>query len=216
MKAKRNYSFRLGIVFICVVLITVFITASIKQSASFFDRKRLNNGIAVEAPDNWRWVRDGIHLRDFFLLAGEPEKNNAKVLMSGALGIVTYKSNIEGAHHEFLFDKNGFLRFSKWYINLKDDPKIKSPDTIIQNNLKISYPRMVPISWKGTSENGYEVQVDIKIPNGPWTLSKKYYTSQNRMVHQHTGANAGRWRVRALSNKGGGAWSDFVVFTCVN
>lgn len=207
------------IFFVCLVLMTVIVTVLffIKQSTSVFDRQRLNNGIAVEAPDDWRWVRDGIHLRDFLLLAGEPQTNRTEGLMiAGALGTVTYRSNIEGAYHEFAFDKNGFLRFSEWYIDLKDDPKINSLNTTIQNNLKIPYPRMVPISWAGESTNGYEIQVDIKYPNGQWVLSKKYYTSQNSVIHKHSGKGTGRWRVRALSNKGGGAWSDFVIFTCLN
>ncbi len=212
----RNVITTIVIAFTAVVCLYMLLNKQTNRRAKQPASQRLNDGIAVEAPDNWRWVRDGIHLRHFLVLAGEPETNQTKGLNAGELGAVTYKSNIENVYHQFLFDSKGLLRFSEWYVNIPDDLKINSPKTAIKNNLKIPYPRMVPISWTGKSSNGYEIQVDIMYPDGQWVLSKKYYTSQNTVVHQHTGANAGRWRVRALSNKGGGVWSNFVEFKCIN
>ncbi|MCF7848837.1 MAG: hypothetical protein K9M45_08315 [Kiritimatiellales bacterium] len=171
-----------------------------------FSRERLNDGIQVGAPDEWRWARDGLQKKSVLELAGAPDRKQGHVW--------EYDSNIKGAYHIFYFNDVGFLSGCGWYVEAQADESLNAPKVEISTNLRIDYPRCVPMSWSGESDNGYEVEVDIKHP-AKWIHSSTYFTRNEMTVHQHTGANKGRWRVRKLSLKGYGPWSGYVNFECI-
>lgn len=181
-----------------------------------FERRRLNDGIQVGAPDAWRWARDGIEMDSVVILAGQPTKKAIPPQsLPNALTTWEYPSDIDGANHRLIFNEDGLLMFCEWYSGFGEDKSLLPPSPAIANRLEIEYPRCVPLAWTGNTEIGYQAEVDIYIPKGEWTHSARYFTKNNRTVHLHTGANAGRWRVRALSTKGYGPWSEYVEFKCI-
>ena len=175
-------------------------------------RPRLNNGIFVGAPDDWRWCRDGISMANFKMMAGEPADPGPQI--PGLEPNLLYKSDIEGSMHRFVFDTDGILLFANWYENLKEDKTVKAPKPAIASGLKVLSTRLIPIVWAGEAKTGFQVEVDILLPSGKWEDTRTYITRNTRLIHQHGGANKGRWRVRSLSPKGAGAWSDYVEFSC--
>jgi len=204
-------------IFVVLASASIFtLWLSAKDSASNFSRSRLNNGIFVGAPDQWRWCRDGIELKHFKLLAGEPIKEEPKVKIKGALQALKYDSGVLESPHVFYFDSDGFLVSRDWYTEIKDNPDIPAPTPQTPNNLKVSYPRCVPLSWKGASDLGYHVEVQILHPGNGWNHSFSYYTKNTKAIHNHTGANEGRWRVRSISKEGVGEWSKFITFSCTS
>lgn len=180
-----------------------------------FTRDRLNDGIQVGAPDDWRWVRDGLPRESVLLLAGNPIKDyDPKEIKERELGVWEYKTEIEGAVHRLAFDRDGLLRFCEWYKEMKEDPSLSAPTAVSSGMPEIRFPRCMPMVWTGDSENGYEVAVEI-LHGNQRDQSANYFTKNKRAVHQHTGMNEGRWRVRKLSFKGFGPWSEYVEFKCV-
>lgn len=180
-----------------------------------FSRERLNDGIQVGAPDDWRWARDGLQRKAVLLLAGEPKADyNSKSMRKAELGTWEYETEIKGVFHQLFFNRDGLLVFCEWYDGILEDPLLDAPQIAFSKKLKINYPRCVPAVWSGESENGYQVEVDIKYPD-KWGHSATYFTRNRNTVHKHTGANEGRWRVRKLSMKGYGPWSEYVEFECI-
>ena len=179
-----------------------------------FSRARLNNGIEVDAPDGWRWARDGIQDKSMRILAGEPDRiDPASKALKNSLGSWEYITEIAGTKHRFFFNVDGFFVGCKWYENLQEDTSLDAPTVSFTEKLSIKFPRCVPMVWDGESENGFEVFAEIQIGE-KWEQSANYFTKNNRAVHLHTGKNEGRWRVRKLSLKGYGPWSEYVEFKC--
>ena len=176
---------------------------------------RLNDGIEVGAPDQWRWIRDGLNHEAIQILAGVPaHKNNAIKSIPHSLGVWKYKTEIPDVYHELIFSQKNQLVSCQWYKGMKEDSSLIAPKSLITKRLLIDYPRSVPISWTGDSTNGYEVEVEIMYPNGKWDKSYTYFTSDTKAVHQHTGDNIGRWKVRKISKIGYGPWSNTTEFEC--
>ena len=202
-----------------ITAVLVFIAATLFNRAEryrAFSRDRLNDGIQVGAPNDWRWARDGIEMKSVRVLMGDPiEEHDQEGMMKNELGTWRYTSEIEGAIHHLLFNRDGFLVGCRWYVGIDEDPSLDKPKPSIKENLKIDYPRCVPMKWEGDISHGYEIDVQIRHPDGTWSDSASYYTSNNIAIHQHTGSNEGRWRVRQLSKKGYGPWSEWVEFECI-
>jgi hypothetical protein len=177
------------------------------QRSNGFSQPRLNDGIEVGAPDSWRWARDGISKAALRVLAGEPRQDSGQVWL--------YDANIAGTSHKLLFDEGGFLVGCTWYDGLQPDRSLDTPHPVSLEKLKIDFPRCAPMAWEGESSNGYQVEVYIRMGPDAWTSDGTYFTTNNVAVHQHTGMNAGRWRVRKLSLLGYGPWSEDVEFECI-
>lgn len=189
--------------------------AASKDDAERFNRRRLNDGISVGAPDAWRWIRDGIHLDNVKRLMGEPKALGPKFpQVPGSLQTITYASDVKGAEHHLSFYNDGLLFSCSWYEGIADAPGVAAPVPAIEDGLAVSGPRIVPIKWKGKAERGFQVEVEIQHPDGKWAPSQTYFTSNHEVAHLHTGDNPGRWRVRAMTAEGAGAWSERVGFTC--
>lgn len=197
-----------------VLILTLFSLSIVELKSSDFSRPRLNNGIFVGAPDDWRWCRDGIHISHIKLLKGEPDFKGPRINIEGSLYTIGYNNEILNTCHKLSFDKNGYLRFSSWYDGLKIDNTIPKPITKIKSGLRVAWPRKVPISWLGESKIGYMINVQILHEGKGWSDQLNYYTKNNIIIHNHTGANKGRWKVRSLSEKGASPWSEYVTFTC--
>ena len=199
---------------LCVGLITCM--AGCGRNRDWFSNPRSNDGIQVGAPDDWRWARDGLQLAAVRSLVGPPKSEQVIPPLhaeDGDATIWTYDSDIAGATHTLKFI-GGFLIGCQWYEGLKADGSLPAPELAMPKGMRIDYPRCVPMAWKGNSPNGYQADVEIQYPDGRWAPSATYFTKQKKAVHQH-GANAGRWRVRMLSARGFGPWSDYVPFECV-
>jgi len=203
---------------IAICLGLVACVAGYGRSHDWFSQPRLNDGIQVGAPDDWRWARDGLQHAAVRRLVGDPK--SVKTIKphhpgDGDLTIWVYDSDIAGATHTLKFIR-GFLIGCQWYEGLKADNSLPAPEIATPKGVRIGGPRCVPMAWKGNSPSGYQVDVEIQYPDGRWAPSATYFTKQTKAVHQHTGANAGRWRVRMLSAHGFGPWSDNVQFECAN
>ena len=188
-----------------------------KGAAVEFQRDRLNDGIFVSAPDNWRWARDGIEKQVLLQIAGDPitgKTDTASTSIPGELVHWTYATEIPGTVHTFSINREGFVVFARWYEGLADDNAAEIPHPLGNGNLSVRYPRCVPMAWSGRSEIGFHVEVDIQYPSGEWHHESEYFTRNHAAIHQHTGANPGRWRVRTLTTKGAGPWSEYVTFKC--
>jgi hypothetical protein len=196
----------------CAILLAALIPAALlacgreSEHVDEFSRQRLNDGIEVGAPDGWRWARDGISKDAIRLLAGEPQRQDSMFW--------EYDTNIPGTSHKLLFNDDGFLIGCRWYDGLQPDKTLDAPQPASPQKLKIDFPRCVPMVWQGKSSNGYQVEVCLTGPDA-WTSAGTYFTANNVAVHQHTGMNAGRWRVRKLSLRGFGPWSEEVEFECI-
>jgi hypothetical protein len=91
-------------------------------------------------------------------------------------------------------------------------PKIVFP----QNNTKFShFPRSVGFQWYPSSGDypmTYEIEVDILHPDG------SYYTTKGLVdipyfAYMHGGMNDGRWRVRAINQRGKSEWTKYFTFS---
>lgn len=148
-------------------------------------------------------------------LMGEPASVGPKLpQVPGSLQTITYASDVKGAEHHLSFYNDGLLCSCSWYQGIAEVPGVAAPVPAIQDGLVVSGQRIVPIKWKGEAARGFQVEVEIQHPDGKWAPSQTYFTSNHGVAHQHTGDNPGRWRVRALTAEGAGAWSAHVGFAC--
>ncbi len=173
-------------------------------------------GPSTEAPAGWEWVREGLPERTVELLAGLPDSKEPPLPgVEAALGTWEYSADIAGTRHVLLFSSDGTLFRGRWYQGITADDTLNAPTPTVRDGLVFDYPRYVPMAWDGTSTNGFQVQVDTQYPDGSWSDPEIYFTDDRTMIHIHGGANPGRWRVRKLSAKGYGPWSEYVSFECV-
>ena len=60
----------------------------------------------------------------------------------------------------------------------------------------------------------YEVDVDTLYGSGKWSEGSYLNRVQHPYAsHVHAGSNKGRWRVRAINEKGTSEWSNYRYFT---
>jgi len=204
---------KLHILISCSIM-AVFLFACSDHSNDF-SRSTLNNGIQVSAPDGWRWARSGIERESVLILAGSPKSDyDRKNMLKDELETWEYDTEINGAVHKLLFNRDGYVSFFRWYEGISADDTLRAPNPTVNKKLVIDFPRCVPMAWDGASSNGYQVEAQVQYPGGSWSEPKSYFTQNKVAVHQHTGANDGRWRVRKLSLVGYGPWSDYVEFSC--
>ena len=211
MKALLVVSLSAALLMVSVLLSP----ASSKEESDRFSRRRLNDGIVVDAPDAWRWIRDGIHIDNVKRLMGEPKNVEPRLSQDpNSLQTITYESDVKGAEHRLSFYNDGLLCSCSWYQGIPAASGVAAPVPAIEDGLVVNGPRIVPIKWKGEAERGFQVEVEIQHPDGKWASSRTYFTSNHAVAHLHTGDNPGRWRVRALAAEGAGVWSPQVGFVC--
>lgn len=94
-------------------------------------------------------------------------------------------------------------------------PKLLKPaNNIILNH----YPRVVDFRWyvaSGVYPMRYEVNVDTYYYSSEqWSYANSFKSVKEPYYsYIHAGKNKGRWRVRAINEKGTSEWSEFQYFT---
>jgi hypothetical protein len=209
-----------------------------KWFASFFAIASLFVASVVNAADtnatyiipdlgSWNKVKVGLPVADVKKLLGEPilgfwTPSEPNAVYSWTYGYVAKKSEIFPEDFAFvLWVQNG-------KVHLKEDPfggipispdgfptvprQMSPADETVFNH----YPRFVDFRWYAASGDypmKYEIEVNIIYPSGEWSRDNEprevkapYYT------YSHSGANRGRWRVRAINSKGSSRWSEYFYF----
>jgi len=187
----------------------------------------------VVQPDysKWRRIKKGMDEGDVIDLLGEPlakpdyEARKTEIVYSWDYGYLTPKSVVFPIPLRFM------IRFQHGKVFTIEDPfngKFSRdgtptiPDPIWTDFPPVyrHYPRWIDLRWypaAGTYPMRYEVEIGLLVSQGNAVVANDWRTivlaSDIPFVSSEFEAQGhGRWRVRAINEKGIGDWSDYRTF----
>ena len=103
-------------------------------------------------------------------------------------------------------------------VPLSADGKPTVPKLMMPTNeaFLTHYPRLIDFRWYPSSGDypmKYEIEVGVYFPSDKW--KEDPLTAEVPIPYfsyEHSGSNAGRWRVRAVNAKGKSEWSKYFLF----
>ena len=174
--------------------------------------------------EKWKQLRPGMTEADVVRMLGQPEdryQEGDTVLVYGTI-VPAGQVFPRGIGFRVWLDKRNVVYALETPFG-EVPPRRGIPSTpeifLPQNNILLKhYPRLLDIRWypvSGTYPVSYEVAYEFGIDRSTdtqWIARETLRTSLPYLSLQHTGAQPGRVRVRAINADGTGPWSAYVNF----
>lgn len=180
------------------------------------EKKHDNPDAVMPNVSDWTRVSVGMEKKDVLVLLGIPMEGRGSDVWS--YGVVHFNS--EAFPRQFAFR----VFFENGRVSAKEDPfegqfSDKGKPTVPRLQIPLNgiifshYPRFLDVRWTpsaGQYPMQYIVQIDTLIQN-EW-VSKEFTAAMPYHCIAFSGANEGRWRVKATNALGESNWSEFSLF----